>query len=326
MTNIVTSSNYKKLYLTRETAQFNIDPAVRMAILNSRSFRAAGVSFNQRAAYRYYFGSMFMPLHDQDNYFYLMDLVGTEMDHHQSYGPTIFGWEGANIPILKTGYLDSYDYAYLGDQYTRAHSPGAKSFMPGLGTNVYAAGSLLAAFRGKAGIHSTKQTRSGYAEDFWKRAVATGFASEQGQKEFISAEKVLKSPLYVRYPGMETEFSVGTQTKSYFTTAYPFSKQPPDFAYDGKAYMSVSKTFKATPAVRKLRAEMLARSAFAISSDSVQRVYSLLQDIGIQSEMDLFRSRPEINGTQGLAGLRHKRLPPLSGESQLLLNGISNPH
>lgn len=271
-----------------------------------------------------------MPLHDQDNYFYLLDLVSKKVDYspgyEENYGTTIFGWQGTAIPILKTGSVEQYTKVYRGDDYIRAHSPGTKSFMPGLGTNVYAAGAVLADFLGKDGVYSTKGARSVDAEAFWKRAVETGFAAEQGQQEFISTEKILKSPLYVRYPGMETEFSVGSQTKAYFTAAYPFSKQPPDFAYDGKTYISVSKTFKSTPAVRKLRAEMLARSVFAISSDSVQRVYSLLQDIGIQSEMDLFRSRPEINGTQGLAGLRHKRLPPLSGESQLLLNGISNPY
>ena len=325
-TNIVTASNYKKLYLTKPGAAFQIDPAIRTAILNSQQFSAAGTSFRPRGDAKFYFGSMFAPLHDQDNYFYLTDLVGRELTDNSSYGPTIFGWQGKNIPILKTGYLDDYDKQYQGEDYIRAHSPGTASFIPGLGPNVYSIGAILAAFMNASGIHSKKQSRSQEAEDFWKRAVSTGLAKEQGNYEFIATTTVLKSPLYVRYPGMQTVLDLPKKNKKYFVTSYPMHDDPPVFGFDESNAVGIAQVFKATPAVRKLRAEMLARAAFAINEDSVERVYALLQDIGIQSELDLFRSRPEIKGGTWLAGLRRYRLPPLSGESQTLLNGISNPY
>ena len=325
-TNIVTASNYKKLYLTKPGAAFQIDPAIRTAILNSQQFSAAGTSFRPRGDAKFYFGSMFAPLHDQDNYFYLTDLVGRELTDNSSYGPTIFGWQGKNIPILKTGYLDDYDEQYQGEDYIRAHSPGTASFIPGLGTNVYSIGAILAAFMNASGIHSKKQNRSQEAEDFWKRAVSTGLAKERGKYEFIATTTVLKSPLYVRYPGMQTVLDLPKKNKKYFVTSYPMHDDPPAFGFDESNAVGIAQVFKATPAVRKLRAEMLARAAFAINEDSVERVYALLQDIGIQSELDLFRSRPEIKGGTWLAGLRRYRLPPLSGESQTLLSGISNPY
>ena len=328
MKEIVTDSNYKKLYLTKPSAQFNIDPAVRTKILNNQAFTADGVVFSPRSDFKFYFGSMLMPLHDQDNYFYLLDLIGFDLNHSEDYGPTIFGWTGDNLPLLKDGYLDSYDKDYQGENYTRAHSPGDRSFMPGLGTNVYSAGAVLSAFRGKAGIHSQNGAgRSPEATNFWRRAVQTGLAKESGPYQFMSAKTVLKSPLYVRYPGMQTAFDIAGHPAKYFMAQ--LKQSPPVMSFDqiqGVPFSKIEKVFNSTPQVRKLRAEMLARSAFSINRKSVQRVYSLLADIGIQSEIDLFKSRPEVNATRGLAGLRYKRLPPLSGESQAMLNGIANPY
>ncbi len=325
MTNIVDSSNYKEFYLKKPDAVFRIDPAIRTAILNSQRFVASGTTFYGRTAMQYYFGSMFAPIHDQDNYFYLTDLVGQSLKQNNPYGPTIFGWTGNYIPILKTGHLDSYEMEYQNEYYIRAHSPGTKSFIPGIGTNVYSTGAITALFRGMAGIHSMKGSRSDAAGEFWKRAVETGLADEIGFYEFLPAIRVIKSPLYVRYPGMETVLDLPGRAKKYFRAIYPSSNVPNAFGYDDET-VGVSPLFDVAPEIRKLRAEMLSRAVFAINDQSVQRVYGMLQALGIQSEMDLFRSRPEVNGTQGLAGLRHKRMPPLSVGSQKILNGLSNPY
>ena len=325
MTNIVDSSNYKDFYLKKPDASFQIDPAIRTSILNSKRFVAAGTTFYGRTAMQYYFGSMFAPIHDQDNYFYLTDLVGQSLKLNNPYGPTIFGWTGNEIPILKTGQLDSYEMEYQNEYYIRAHSPGTKSFIPGIGTNVYSTGAITALFRGRAGIHSMKGSRSDSAGEFWKRAVETGLADEIGFYEFLPAIRVIKSPLYVRYPGMETGLDLPGKARKHFRAVYPSANVPNIFGYDDDS-PGVSGLFDVTPAIRKLRAEMLSRAVFAINADSVQRVYGMLQGLGVQSEMDLFRSRPEVNGTKGLAGLRHKRMPPLSGESQKILNGMSNPY
>ncbi len=327
MTDIVTQDNYKQLYLKGPNSKFTLDPAVRDSILKNVALSSSLSESDDRSKYPHYFGSMFLPLHDQDNYFYLLDLVGPGLAFGAEYSPTIFGWEGAKIPILKEGYTENTVESYRGEEYFRAHSPGMQSFFPGLGTNVYSAGAMSAAFNGKAGVMSRKGAgRTVDADEFWKRAVQTGLAQERGQHEFLAAKTVLKSPLYVRPPGIETSLTLTNQPIRYYTAHVP---EKVEAGYNGAVLGSprdIQKIFKSTPAVRKLRAEMLARSAFSINRQSVRIVYSMLQDIGIQSELDLFRSRPEIKGGTWLAGLRRYRLPPLSGESQTLLNGISNPY
>jgi hypothetical protein len=282
-----------------------------------------------------YYGSIFIPLPDEKNYYYLFDSIQTS-DYSDHLGIVPFGWMLSSIPIIKSSYPDTKDHTYQGKQYWRMHSLGSRNTVfSGAGTPVYMGGAIGLAFWKKVeGIYSDAG-RSPAATKFWERAIGTGLAfretpSSGGYYDMMAAETALSAVLTVRGPydlhgpylGMYRQFE--QSDRSVFRSA------------------QYKKKFKVTATSKNVtlaRGELLARAMFFMTNTNIYTVRSMIEATKNADALSLFNARPDIRaveaaaaaGTPGLAGLgnmlRARRpMPPIPTHLAGIIGEMDNPH
>jgi hypothetical protein len=303
----------------------NLSPAVRTAF-------AYGTDFSNKLDPEYtidrpqlkdYYASIFNTLPDQQNYYYLFDVV-----RFTKLGIVPFGWALPKIPLIKTSYDGGFSHTYKRKSYQRMHSAGDRSdIFTGSGTPLYMGGAIALGWtQDTSGIHSDSG-RSGDAEAFWRRARETGLAirDTSASKDIIDISTALGSVLTVRGP-YEPYGPYATMTREFQ------ANNPTEFnSRANKKKMALT----GSEMVILARGEMLARAMFFMTKSNAEVIREMIEATGNKQALKLFDERADIQSinsqsSTSLSGLGNalrvrRPMPPIPAPLAGFVQGMYNP-
>ena len=298
----------KAIFLSERWQPMTVPPAGMSAFLagtDAGAVIADGGLFDRTSPDWLQLGMFFSPIPLIGNYFMLFFGATEDPDPTFVHGLIPFGWSTQFIPAIKTGSIDKIEPHQT---FNRAHSAGRRVYRMGVGPPLYAMSAIRAYCTDAAsvGVYSPPDTsRTPLADIFWARAVASGFAKVDAQgRNILRAQDVVRTPLVVGLPGN----SPGIDAQKLNVLSHVM--------------------FAVSPDINRARAEMLSRSFHVMNARACGYVQQMLQQFGTAADLDLYRSRPEVQAAmngQRLAGMNRralKHLPPPSARTQQILSGL----
>jgi hypothetical protein len=330
------SPAFELMYRREPFTPMNVSDDARRAFIYGTTPNALAPEMTiTRGQINDYYGSIFIPLPDEKNYYYLFDSIQTS-DYSDHLGIVPFGWTLSSIPVIKSSYPDSYNHNYQGKEYRRMHSLGSRNIVfSGAGTPVYMGGAIGLAFWKKVeGIYSNAG-RSPAASKFWERAIGTGLAFRETTSsgsfyDMMAAETALSAVLTVRGP---------YELHGPYLGMYRQFEQSNRSVFRSSQYKKKFKVTATSKNVTLARGELLARAMFFMTKTNIDTVRSMIDATKNADALSLFNARPDIlaveaaaaAGTPGLAGLgnmlRARRpMPPIPTHLAGIIGEMDNPH